>query len=128
MPGLSIDRANDHFVLRRERPDGTKASIALNPTEIVTLAEMVPSLRQQAFAMMYPSADTSSVYPIVAMDVFDFQLQAEVLQSKLLLMMRLGTTGSSSVAYAFSRSLADRLAKTIPPLLTPMVEKPPTKQ
>lgn len=42
----------------------------------------------------------------MAMNVFDFQLQPEVLESKLFLMLRLGTTGSSSVAYAFSRSLA----------------------
>jgi hypothetical protein len=128
MTGLSLDRAQDHFVLRRERPDGSKATISLNPLEILTLAEMVPNLRQQAFAMMYPSADRSTVDPIVAMDVFDFQLQAEVLQSKLLLMLRLGTTGSSTAAYAFSRSLADRLAKEISPLLAPMLEKPPTKQ
>lgn len=54
MTGLSIDPAKDHFVLRREREDRDKASISLTPLELLTLAEMAPSLHQKAVAMLYP--------------------------------------------------------------------------
>lgn len=126
MSGLSLDPAADHFVLRRERPDGTKATISLTPVEMLTLAEMAPLLRQKAFAMLYPSQNT--VEPITAMDVFDFQLRVEALETKLLLILRLGKTGSSNVAYALSRSLADRLAREIAVLLPSVRENPPTQQ
>jgi hypothetical protein len=128
MTGLSLDRAADHFVLRNERPDGTKATMSLTPIEILTLAEMAPTMRQQALAMMYPSQNKSSVEAIMAMDVFDFQLRPEVREAKLLLMLRLGKTGSSAVAYALLRSLADRLARAIAALVPSMRESPPTQQ
>ena len=127
MTGLSIDPVGDHFILRRDRADGENASISLTPEEMLTLAEMAPSLRQQALRMIYPQG-TSSVQAIMAMDVFDFQLRPEVLEAKLLLMLRLGTTGSSSVAYAFSRTLVDRLAREISLHLPKLLEHPPTKQ
>jgi hypothetical protein len=126
MTGLSLDPAADHFVLRRERPDGTKATISLTPVEMLTLAEMAPLLRQKAFAMLYPSQNT--VEPVMAMDIFDFQLHLEVHEAKLLLRLRLGTTGSSSVAYALSQSLADRLTREIAALLPSVRENPPTQQ
>jgi hypothetical protein len=128
MTGLSLDKAGDHFSLRRQRRDGTRASMLLTPAELLTLAELAPSLRQQALAIMYPSQDTSSAEAIMAMDVFDFQLQLEALETKLLLMMRVGTTGNNTVVYALSRDLADRLAREIPEILPSMRKNPPTQQ
>lgn len=127
MAGLSIDPAKDHFVLRREREDGDKASVSLTPLELLTLAEMAPSLRQQAMAMLYPQ-NRSSAEAIVAMDVFDFQIEPEVLESKLLLMLRLGATGSSNAAYAFPRVLADRLLREISLHLPKLRDDPLVKQ
>lgn len=126
MAGLSLDPATDHFVLRRERPDGSKETISLNPVELLTLAEMAPLLRQKAFAMLYPSQNT--VEPITAMDVFDFQLRLEALEAKLLLILRLGNAGSSTVAYALSRAIAGRLVQEIAALLPSVRETPPTQQ
>jgi hypothetical protein len=62
------------------------------------------------------------------MDVFDFQLQLESLDAKLLLMLQLGTTGSSTVAYALSRIQADRLVREISRRLPQLREQPLTKQ
>jgi hypothetical protein len=42
MTGLSLDKAGGHFILRRQRRDGTRGSISLTPNELLTLAEMAP--------------------------------------------------------------------------------------
>jgi hypothetical protein len=117
MTGLSLDKAGGHFILRRQRRDSTRGSISLTPNELLTLAEMAPSLRQQALAIVYSSQDTSSAEAIIATDVFDFQLRLEALETKLLLMVQVGTTGSSTISHALSRELADRLGREIPPIL-----------
>ena len=128
MSGLSLDPAGNHFVLRNEKPDGTTATMSLSPDEVVTLAAMVPTMIQTAMAMIRPLQSRSSATAIAAMDVFDFQLRPEMLQTRLLLLLRLGISGSSNAAYALSADQAERLSQRIPPLVAKLREKPPTTQ
>lgn len=128
MTGLSLDPAGDHFVLRSAKPDGTTATMPLSADEVLTLAEMAPTLRQQALMMVHPLQNKSTAVAVMAMDVFDFQLRPEMLETKLLLLLRLGNLGNSTVAYALSPNQANHLAQSIPPLLERMRAQPPTKQ
>jgi hypothetical protein len=124
--GLSLDRVGDHFILRNVKSDGTTTIMSLSTEEVGTLAARAPTLQMMATAD-HSLQNRSSVVPVVAMDVFDFQLRPEMLQTKILLLLRLGTHGSSTAAYALSPSQAERLAYSIPPLLQAM-GTPSTKQ
>jgi hypothetical protein len=128
MARLNLYPATDHFILRREKPDGTKEAMSLTPLEILTLAEMVTTLRQQAFAMMYPLENTASAQAVMTLEIRNFQLRPEIQEAKLILNVQLGNTDSRTVAYALSRSLADRLAREIAVLLPSMRKNPPTQQ
>jgi hypothetical protein len=68
MSGLSLDPAGDHFILRKE--DG--ATLPLSPLELLTIADMIPTLRQMAVMMLHPQSNKGGLTPIVAMDVADF--------------------------------------------------------
>jgi hypothetical protein len=128
-PGLSVlPTADNSFTLRRVTPEGNKTEIVLSADDVLTLAEMAPTLRQQALTLLHPLRNTTSVVAMYAMDVFDFQLQQEMLGTKLLLLLKLGSSGSSTAAYALSPDLADRLAQSIPPFLAKMRSVKPPRQ
>jgi hypothetical protein len=120
MTGIRLDRTADHFVLRSVKSDGTTTTMPLSSEEVATLAAMAPTLLQMVAAADPSLRNRSSVVPVVAMEVFDFQVRPEMLQAKILLLLRLGTDGSGTAAYAFSPSQAKRLAHTISPLLQSM--------
>jgi hypothetical protein len=119
MIGIRVDRIGDQFVLRSVKSDGTTTTMPLSTEEVATLAAMAPTLLQMV-AADHSLQNRSSVVPVVAMDVFDLQLRAEMLQTKILMLLRLGTHGSGTAAYVLSPSQAKRLAHTIPLLLQSM--------
>jgi hypothetical protein len=123
MTGLSLDPAGDHFTLRSTKEDGTVATMPLSPLEVLTIADMVPTLRQMAVMMLHPQSNKGGLTPIAAMDVADFRSEPEALGERLLLLMQLGTGGTSTSAVASPKNLAERLAQELPPRLAAMQER-----
>jgi hypothetical protein len=115
MAGLSLDTSPEgDFVLRRETQDGATDSLSLTAIEVLTLADLAASLRQQATARMRETTgSTLSDMAVSATPIFDFQIGVEMLGENLLLFLKLGTSGSSTAAYALPLNLAERLALTI---------------
>jgi hypothetical protein len=107
MVGIRVDRTGDHFVLRSEKSDGATTTMPLSTEEVAALAAMAPTLLQMVAADRPFVTKQISAVPVAAMDVFDLQLRAEMLQTKILMLLRLGTHGSGTAVYAFSPSQAN---------------------
>jgi len=125
---LSLDPTGDHFVLRSTKDDGSTATIPLSPMEVLTIADMAPTCRQMALTMLNPQPNRGTITPIASMDVANFQLEPEMLGEKLILLLQLGPTGSSTSALAFPNSLAERLAREIESRLAQIREQKSSRQ
>jgi hypothetical protein len=115
MAGLSLDPSPEgDFVLRRETEEGIRDSLSLTALEVLTLADLASTLRQQATARMRETTGSKlSDMAVAATPIADFQTQIEMLGENLLLFLKLGTTGSSTAAYALPLNLAERLSAEI---------------
>jgi hypothetical protein len=111
MPGLSLSPQSEGFLLRRETAEGIHDSLLLTALDVLTLADLAPSLRQQAMDQIRISTGSSSPeLAETAIPVTDFDISEEMLGEHLILLLRLG---SHTAAFALPLKMAEQLSSVI---------------
>ena len=107
---LTLEASGDNFILRRAGSDGKISEIALTDRDVLTLAQMSTTLKQQLLARHSPTGGAISA--VVAADVVQIALNTDAMQDRVLL--TLIAPGGSQATYALPEIVAKLLADHLP--------------